>query len=91
MIQKVCAPSRCAPAAGDFLFHLGHANGARRQIVGKGRTPIGHETQHRVGMLAQPLEEVECHGRLDPTAALVLPLDRRIARFAPGAKSRRSP
>lgn len=36
-------------AAGDFLFHLGHAHILLGDIVGEGNTVIGHETPDIVG------------------------------------------
>jgi len=45
-------------AAGDFLFHLGHANGLFGEIVGEGDVVIGGEVPDIIGVLAQAEQEV---------------------------------
>ena len=64
--EILCTLER-AKTAGDLLLHLGHADGALAQIVGKGHAQIGHETQHLGGMLAHTVDEIERHGLLNPT------------------------
>ena len=60
-----------AKAAGDFLLHLGHTDGALAQIVGKWRTQDCHETQHLGSMFVHTAQQIEGQGLLDPAAALM--------------------
>src|SRR5579862_7519385 len=75
--EVLCALER-AKATGDFLLDLGHANGVLTQIIRKRYAQIRHESQHRVSMLAQSIDEIECEGLLDPAATFVLPGGLRI-------------
>ena len=72
-----------APAAGDFLFHLRHADGALGQIVGERHPQVRDKAQHRLGMLAHASDQVKRERLLDPTPTLVLPLDGRITLEGP--------
>ncbi len=73
-----------AKTAGDFLLHLGHADGALAQVVGKQHAQIRHETQHLGGMLAHTADEIERHGLFNPAAALGLPRGPRITGLSLG-------
>ncbi len=68
-----------AKAAGDFLLHLGHTDGALAQIVGKWHTQVCHETQHLGSMFVQTAQQIEGQGLLDPAAALIPPFRPGIA------------
>ena len=59
-------------AAGGLLLHLGHADGALAQVVGKRHAQIRHETQHFGRMLAHAAKQVERRGLLDPAPALAV-------------------
>lgn len=54
-----------AQRAGDFLLHLGHADGAFAKVVGERHRRIGYEQQHRVSVPAQMQQQVEGDGLLD--------------------------
>lgn len=60
-------------AAGDFLLHLGHADGRLAQIVGERHAQIRHKPQHLGGMFVQPVDQIERNRLLDPAPALVVP------------------
>ncbi len=70
-------------AAGDFLFHLGHAHGLIGKIIREGDVGIGSESPDIVGVGAQVQEQI---GRLTlscPTAFAGF-FDERIGRFTGG-------
>ena len=61
-----------AKAAGDFLLHLGHTDGALAQVVGKRHPQIGDEAQHLCGVFAHAPHQIERLRLFDPTTALVV-------------------
>lgn len=77
---------RSTEAAGDFLFDFGHAHRLLRNVIGKGDTVIGHETQDIIGMLAQPVDEVERLALFGSTA-LAGRRRARVVRFPAGEHS----
>jgi hypothetical protein len=46
----------CAKAAGYFLLHFWHTDGAFDKVVGERDSRIADKKQHSIGMLAQAMQ-----------------------------------
>ena len=56
---EIFSAVECAKAAGYFLLHFGHTNGAFAKIVGKRDSRIMDKKQHGIGMLTQAAQQIE--------------------------------
>ena len=82
---EVLGAQQSAERVGDFLLHLGFADGAFAEVVDERHGGSGYEQQHRVGMPAQALQQVEgINGLMRPA----LPVGLSRARYCRSPSAR---
>lgn len=73
--EVVAGPCFGTKAARYFLLHLGHSYAALTLIIGKRHVDVAQETQHFIGMLTQPPQQIGGLTLFDSAALIFAPIN----------------